>query len=153
MRVTLSGLVVLWAVVLKGIRSGPARADDGIDVRMRVEGTILKPNDPILRPFVTDRPPAAAIGTPVNGGFGSDEFCVLVTKDKRRAVAWMNCGGDKKLQEQAAKLAGRRVVVECKGEYKLHPRTVEYELNWVRYKQDVVESSLVLNATKIQPAK
>ena len=147
MRVILRGLVVFWAVVLPGGVSRPARADDGIDVQMRVEGTILKPDDPIIGSF--NPPPSALIGTSVS----SDEFGVLVTKDKTRAVVWMNCGGDKKLQEQAAKLAGQRVVVECKGEYKLHPHTVEYELNRVKYKQEAVSSSLVLTVSKIQPAK
>ena len=151
MRVTLSGLVVFWAVVLTGGGNGPARADDGIDVQMRVEGTILKPDDPIIKPFVTAPPPAAFIGTPLT--IGPDEFCVLVIKDKTRAVVHVNCGGDKKLQEQAAKLAGQRVVVECKAEYKLTPRTAEFEVNRVKKKAEVVDSSLVLTATKIQPAK
>jgi hypothetical protein len=152
MRVTQSGLVAFWAVVLMAGGNGPARADD-IAVQMRVEGTILKPDDPIIKPLVNDPPPSAAVGTPVSGGLGGDEFAVLVTKGKTRAVVWVNCGGDKAFKEQAAKLAGQRVVVECKGEYKLHPRTVEYEVNWVRYKKDVVDSSLVLTAIKIQPAK
>ena len=154
MRATLGVLVAAWAVVLPAGGSGPARADD-IAVQMRVEGTILKPDDLIVRPIVTDAPPSATIGiplTPVWAG-GVDTFGVLVTKGKTRAVVYVNCGGDKALKEQAAKLAGRRVVVECKGEYKLSPRTVEYEMNRVKYKTDVVDSSLELTATKIQPAK
>ena len=96
MRVILSGLVVFWAVVLPGGVSRPTRADDGIDVQMRVEGTILKPDDPIIRSF--NPPPSARIGTSVSC-LSNDEFGVLVTKDKTQAVVWMNCGGDKKLQE------------------------------------------------------
>ena len=113
MRQALSGMAVFWTVLLAG-GGGLAQADDRIDVQMRVEGTILKPDD-LSRPF-KNHTPAAGIGTGIKGVLGGDEFCVLVLKDKSRAHMWMNCGGDKKLQEQAAKLAGQRVVVECKGD-------------------------------------
>src|SRR5262245_30902771 len=151
MRLAMVGLAAFGAVLFSVSGGASALAEDRIDVQMRVEGTILKPDD-LFRPFKTQTP-VATIGSPIRGVIGGDEFCVLVTKDKLPAHIWLSCGGDKKLQEQVAKLAGQRLVVECKGEYKLHPRTVEYELNRVRYKTEVVDASPVLTVTKIEPAK
>jgi len=149
----LSGLVVICAMALTSVTSVPAHADDRIDIQMRVEGKILKADEIYGKPFVQDRTPSAYISTPVKGIHSGDEFCVLVIKDKLRAEVWISCGGDKKLQEQATKLAGQRVVVECKGDYKLQPRTVEWELNRVKYKKEVVDSAPVLTVTKLEPAK
>jgi hypothetical protein len=144
---------VLFILFLVGVVcwGASARADDGIAVQMRVEGTIPKPDDPIVKPFTTDTNPLPK--TYINGQFGGDEFCVVVTKDKARAVVWMNFGGDKKLKEQAAKLAGQRVVVECKGEYSLTAGKRDVQIRLVWYKEDVAYSHLSLTVTKIEAAK
>jgi hypothetical protein len=146
MRVIFVGMVLVacWG-------DGSARGDDSITVQMRVEGIVPKPDDPLVKPLTTDTNPLPKIY--INGQFGGGEFCVVVTKDKARAVVWMNFGGDKKLKEQAAKLAGQRVVVECKGEYSLSAgkRDVQHRLVW--YKEDVAYSHLSLTVTKIEAAK
>jgi hypothetical protein len=67
----------------------------------------------------------------------------------------MTFGGDEKLKEKAAKLAGKRVVVECKGEYTLSAGTMDKRdlRHGLWYKEDVAFSWLTLTATKIEAAK
>jgi hypothetical protein len=142
---TLVVTLVACAAGLSGW-AGPAsaRAEDGIFIQsMRVEGTIPKADSQLFdpNPYRKDRVPYARL----NGQFGGDEFCVEVTQNKTRGVVYMNFGGDKKLKEQAEKLVGQRVVVECRGEYKLHSGKINQE--------DVAIPTLVLTVVKIEPVK
>jgi hypothetical protein len=61
--------------------------------------------------------------------------------------------GDKQLQEPFEKLAGRRVVAQCRGEYKLGSRTAEKPVNFVRSAEEVPVLLLTLTAEKITAAK
>jgi hypothetical protein len=135
-----------WAI------GAPARAEDGIVVQsMRVEGVIPKADDPLFdpNPYRKDRVPHA----PINGQLVGGELCVVVTKDKTRAVVRMNFGGDKKLKEQAEKLAGKRVVVECKGEYTLHTGKVSVPQRQGSAEEERAFATLTLTVVKIEPAK
>jgi hypothetical protein len=148
-----SVIVMLIALVaaFSWTTSGPARAEDGIVIQsMRVEGTIPKADDPIfdINPYRKDR----ALTAWVNGQFGGDEFCV-VAKDKPRVVVWMNFGGDKKLKEQAAKLVGQRVVVQCKGEYKPYTMKVNVQQRQGSAEEEQAGVRLVLTVVKIELAR
>jgi hypothetical protein len=132
--------------------SGQAQADDGIVVQcMRVEGVIPKKDDPLLdvNPYRKDRVPYANINGPLRGG----ELYVVVTKDKTRALVCLDFGGDKNLKEQAEKLVGQRVVVECKGEYSLHTRKVSVPQRQGSAEEDQPFVSLTLTVVRIEQAK
>jgi hypothetical protein len=144
--------VIVTLVGFAGSVSGPARADDGIVVQsMRVEGVIPKKDDPLfdVNPYRKDRVPYANI----NGLFRGGELYVVVTKGESRALVCLDFGGDKKLKEQAEKLVGQRVVVECKGEYSLHTRKVNVPQRQGSAEEEQPFASLTLTVVRIEPAK
>jgi hypothetical protein len=135
---------------------GPARAEDRIVIEsMRVEGVIPKADDPIfdINPYRKDRVAYASIQGPLGGGGGRDGLTVVVTRDKTRAAIGMSFGGDKKLKEQAEKLAGQRVVVECKGEYTLGTWKKLVPQRQGSAEEEQPYATLVLTVVKIEPAK
>ena len=130
-----------------------AHAEDGIVIaKLVVEGTIPKPDSKAFdrNPYAKDRVPYAYVG-----GFSGGEFCIeVVAKDKSRALTWMTLDNDKNLKEQAQKFVGQRVVVECKGEYKLQAGKQNVRgRNGEWYAEDIVSATLVLTALKIELAK
>jgi hypothetical protein len=149
-----SVIVVLIALLaaLSWTVSGPAWAEDGIIIQsMRVEGVIPKADDPLFdpNPYGKDRVPDANI----TGQLGRGEFCVVVSKDKARAVVYMSFGGDKKLKDQAEKLVGQRVVVECKGEYALRSTKVTVPQRQGSAEEERSFATLALTVVRIDPAK
>ena len=144
--------VLLLALVGCAVGGGvhpQARAEDGVVIQsLRVEGTIPKADDPIFKignPYAKDWIPDAYLG----GG----ELKIVVMKDKLRTVVSADFAGDKKLKAQAEKLVGKRVVVECKGEYKIYPGKMDYQERLVWYKRDATFTTLDLTVVKIELAK
>ncbi|MBX9622888.1 MAG: hypothetical protein K2X82_03655 [Gemmataceae bacterium] len=113
---------------------------------MRVEGVILAPPKPLVGR--KDDVPTGVVGPPLGGG----ELTVEVRREKARVLVVMSFGGDDKLKATAEKLVGRRVVVECRGEYKLlvYKQRVQQRQIWVE--EDAVFPSLQLTVVKIEPA-
>jgi hypothetical protein len=141
--------LLLLAACVSIFPARPAPPTDTIAVQMRVEGTLPKPDSPLfsMNPYAKDRVPYA----PLPHAFAEGELYVEVVQGKERALVVMSLGGDKKLKEQADSLVGKRVVVECRGEYKLHATKVP---GMVRFGPDepAVVASLKLTVVKITPA-
>lgn len=151
MRGPIVGVVVLAAALSSSGSAPPLPRDDKLVIQaMRIEGTIPARDDPYfnVNPYRTDVGPYAS----VTGQFTGGDFCVIVVKDRARGVVWLQAN-DKTIKEQAAKLAGRRVVVECKGEVLLSSWTQDvYERNYWT-KRAFAGSKLVLTAVRVEPAK
>lgn len=127
-----------------------ARAEDGVTVRMRVEGTIPKPDSPLfnMNIYAKDRVPYALLPH----GFAEGELVVEVVRGKDRAAVRMSLGGDKKLKEQADRLGGKRVVVECQGEYQLHAAKMTTNIGRGPEEYPTVMATIKLTVTRITPA-
>ena len=153
MRVVLLGLV--GCVVGAGSWAGhpSARAEDGVVIQsLRIEGTIPKADDPIFKignPYAKDWIPDNYF----NGQFVGGELTIVVMKGKLRTVVSADFGGDKKLKAQAEKLAGQRVVVECKGEYQIYLGKIDYQERQGWSKRDATLARIVLTVVKIELAK
>ena len=131
-----------------------ARAEDGIVIQsVRIEGTIPKADElkPLANIYAKDYVPD------YYGQFGGGEFAIVMMKDKVRCVVSANFGGDKKLKEQAEKLVGQRVVVECKADYQVHVNKSVAKSNGLNPQPwddwDAVSSSIKLTVVKIELAK
>ena len=142
--------LLLLAACVSIFPANSAPPTDKIAVQMRVEGTIPKPNSPYfnINPYA-DRVPYASLTHP----FAEGDLFVEVVQGKERAMVVMSLGGDKKLKEQADKLVGKRVVVECRGEYKLHPTKVTVPAHIGTVEMPAVGTTLKLTVTKIEPAE
>jgi hypothetical protein len=152
MGVHLVSLVACMVVLPAQPAPPPVPAGDGIAIQsMRVVGTVPRPDSPLfnMNPYAKDRVPYAM----VPHQFAGSDFCVEVVQGGTRAVVYMSLGGDKALKEQAAKLVGRRVMVECRGEYKLVTGKVSRMDNLVWVEEPVVYATVVLTVVKIQPAE
>ena len=128
----------------------PAAPADRIAVQMRVEGTIPKPDSPLfnVNPYAKDRIPYALLPHQ----FAESELVVEVVHGKDRAAVRMSLGGDKKLKEQADQLVGKRVVVECRGEYELHAGKVTTNIGRGPEEFATVMPTVKLTVTKLRPA-
>jgi hypothetical protein len=131
------------------------RSEDGIVIPLvRIEGTIPKAGDinqPLANIYAKDYVPD------YYGPFWGGEFTIVIMKDKVRCVVSASFGGDKKLKEQAEKLVGQRVVVECKADYQIHVNKSVAKNNGINPQPwddwDVVNSSIKLTLVKIELAK
>jgi hypothetical protein len=121
------------------------------------------PEDAATTPFVRHRIAlvvalagslAAAPGRAerLGGTLGGGGYCVEVAEGTKRALVWVDVG-DKTLKEQFENLAGRRVVVECRGEYKLGSRKAEKHVNSARPAEEVPVLMLTLTAETIAAAQ
>jgi hypothetical protein len=128
----------------------PAKPADSIAILMRVEGTIPKPDSPLfnVNPYAKDRVPYALLPQQFGGG----DLVVEVVQGKDRAAVRMSLGGDKKLKEQADNLVGKRVVVECRGEYQLHAGKVTTNIGRGPEELATVTATVTLTVTKLRPA-
>jgi hypothetical protein len=144
------GTSLLLAACLGFFPARPAPPADKIAVEMRVEGTISKPDSPLfnMNPYAGDRVPYAHLPHP----FAEGELVVEVVQGKDRAAVRMSLGGDKKLKEQADQLVGKRVVVECRGEYKLHAGKVTTNIGRGPEEFATVTATVKLTVTKLRPA-
>ena len=141
--------VLGWAVL------PAARAEDGIVIpSVRLEGTIPKAGDinqPLANVYAKDYVPD------YYGPFEGEEFAIVMMKGKTRCVVCASFGGDKKLKEQAEKLVGQRVVVECKADYQVHVNKSVAKSNALNPQPwddwDRVSSSIKLTVVKIELAK
>jgi hypothetical protein len=150
MRVPLLNLAAYAAVFSAWPCPPAAWAGDGIAVQMRVEGTVPKPDSPLFNknPYAKDRVPYAWLPHQ----FPEGELYVEVAQGKERAVVVMSLGRDKKLKEQADQLVGKRVVVECRGEYQLHAGKVTTNIGRGPEEYATVTATVKLTVVKIRPA-
>ena len=137
-----AALVLLTAVP-------PAIAADRITVTVRVEGTIPGPDDPTGKPFKKAPGPYPAW---VPQQFAGGDLLVMVKDGKGTAIVAMSLGNDPKLKERAGALAGRRVVVEGTGEYRLHVGKVTMPGRQGTYEEDATYAHATLTVTRIEPA-
>lgn len=150
MRCPLVGLAACAAVFLAWPGPPAARAGDGVAVEMRVEGTIPKPDSPVFDKNLYAKDRVVYAWQPHQ--FPEGELYVEVVQGKERAVVVMSLGGDKTLKEQADKLVGKRVVVECRGEYKLTRGKLTVPASFGTAEQEVVFAALKLTVVKMRPA-
>ncbi len=150
MRIHLTPVIVCVLVPLGRAGLPATRAGDGITVQMRVEGTIPKRDSPVfnVNPYAKDRVPYALLPHQ----FAEGELVVEVVQGTERAAVRMSLGGDKKLKEQADQLVGKRVVVECKGDYKLHAGKVTANIGRGPEELATVTATITLTVTKLTPA-
>lgn len=144
------GTSLVLAVCLGFFPTRPAPPADKIAVEMRVEGTIPKPGSPLfnMNPYAKDRVPYALLPQQ----FAEGELVVEVVQGQEHAAVRMSLGGEKRLKEQADKLVGRRVVVECRGEYKLHAGKVTTNIGRGPEEYATVTATVKLTVTRLRAA-
>jgi hypothetical protein len=145
-----SPTLLLLAACVSIFPAKSAPPADKIAVQMRVEGTIMKRDSPFfnVNPYAKDRVPYAHIPQQFGGG----DLYVEVVQGKERAAVALALGGDKELKAQAEKLAGKRVVVECRGEYRLYAGKVTANIGRGPEEIATVIPTVTLTVTKIAPA-